>query len=184
MPQSIRNRRPAASSNVQLPVTSWFAPRNVIFIPKHLRLFRPASPAVRQLSTQNVPGLWHPTSASRLNGVRVLSATAPTAAPCFHRRWRLLLLHSIALPTACGSRVPPQRIICFGNCRPAIPSRAFLFCAFSIAYFKGTRRTNRRDFCGQSAERSKKFLYNLDKLPHSVINLDLYDVRSYFMSLK
>ena len=92
--------------------------------------------------------------------------------------------HSIALPTACGSRVPPQRIICFGNCRPAIPSRAFLFCAFSIAYFKGTRRTNRRDFCGQSAERSKKFLYNLDKLPHSVINLDLYDVRSYFMSLK
>ena len=92
--------------------------------------------------------------------------------------------HSIALPTACGSRVPPQRIICFGNCRPAIPSRAFLFCAFSIAHFKGTRRTNRRDFCGQSAERSKKFLYNLDKLPHSVINLDLYDVRSYFMSLK
>jgi hypothetical protein len=61
---------------------------------------------------------------------------------------------------------------------------AFLFCAFSIAYFKGTRRTNRRDFCGQSAERSKKFLYNLDKLPHSVINLGLYDVRSYFMSLK
>ena len=92
--------------------------------------------------------------------------------------------HSIALPTACGSRVPPQRIICFGNCRPAIPSRAFLFCAFSIAHFKGTRRTNRRDFCGQSAERSKKFLYNLDKLPHSVINLGLYDVRSYFMSLK
>jgi hypothetical protein len=79
---------------------------------------------------------------------------------------------------------PPQRIICFGNCRPAIKSRAFLFCAYSIAYFKGTRRTNRRDFCGQSAERSKKFLYNLDKLPHSVINLDLYDVRSYFMSLK
>ena len=92
--------------------------------------------------------------------------------------------HSIALPTACGSRVPPQRIICFGNCRPAIKSRAFLFCAFSIAHFKGTRRTNRRDFCGQSAERSKKFLYNLDKLPHSVINLGLYDVRSYFMSLK
>ena len=79
---------------------------------------------------------------------------------------------------------PPQRIICFGNCRPAIKSRAFLFCAYSIAYFKGTRRTNRRDFCGQSAERSKKFLYNLDKPPHSVINLDLYDVRSYFMSLK
>ena len=23
--------------------------------------------------------------------------------------------HSIARPTACGSRVPPQRIICFGN---------------------------------------------------------------------
>ena len=74
---------------------------------------RPAVP------TQNVPGLWHPTSASRLNGVRVLSATAPTAAPCFHRRWRLLLLHSIARPTACGSRDPPQRIICFGNCRTA-----------------------------------------------------------------
>ena len=51
------------------------------------------------VSTQNVHGLWHPTSASRLNGVRVLSATAPTAAPCFHRRWRLLLLHSIALPS-------------------------------------------------------------------------------------
>ena len=138
MPQSIRNRRPAASSNLQLPVTSWFAPRNVIFIPKHLRLFRPTSPAVWRFP-RKCPGP-------------------------FHR--------------------PPQRIICFGNCRPAIKSRTFLFCAFSIAYFKGTRRTNRRDFCGQSAERSKKFLYNLDKLPHSVINLDLYDVRSYFMSLK
>ena len=179
----------------QEPTTRGFQQRTAagdLMVRAQKRDLHPKTPPVIQanfsgrpaVSTQNVPGLWHPTSASRLNGVRVLSATAPTAAPCFHRRWRLLLLHSIALPTACGSRVPPQRIIRFGNCRPAIPSRAFLFCAFSIAHFKGTRRTNRRDFCGQSAERSKKFLYNLDKLPHSVINLDLYDVRSYFMSLK
>ena len=59
-----------------------------------------------------------------------------------------------------------------------------LFSALSIAYFKGTRRTNRAAFLGHCAESAKKFLYNLDKPPHSVINLDLYDVRSYFMSLQ
>jgi hypothetical protein len=57
-----------------------------------------------------------------------------------------------------------------------------LVSAFSIAYFKGTRRTNRGAFLRHFAESVKKFLYNLDKPPRSVINLGLYDVRSYFMS--
>ena len=46
-----------------------------------------------------------------------------------------------------------------------------------------TRRTNLREVYGHNAELQKKFLYNLDKPPCSVINLGLYDVRSYFMSL-
>ena len=37
-------------------------------------------------------------------------------------------------------------------------------------------------FLRHFAERLKNFLYNLDKPPLSVINLNLYDVRSYFMS--
>ena len=66
--------------------------------------------------------------------------------------------------------------------RLATPFSAFCFCTLSIAYFQGTRRTNHAAFLGHSAERLKKFLYNLDKPPSSVINLGLYDVRSYFMS--
>ena len=53
----------------------------------------------------------------------------------------------------------------------------------SIAYFEGTRRTNLREVYGHNAELQKKFLYNLDKPPCSVINLDVYGVRSYFISL-
>ncbi len=51
--------------------------------------------------------------------------------------------HSIARPTACGSRVPPQRIICFGNFPPPCPS----------AYIFSSR--NRRVSDSQSAELKK-----------------------------
>ena len=176
MPQSIRNRRPAASSSVQLPVTSWFAPRNVIFIPKHLRLFRPTSPAVRRFPRKNVhrfvaPDIrFTPERRSRLVG------HCPNSSALFPPQ--------VAVAAVAFHRPPQPGSFALETAGQLVKSRAFLFCAYSIAYFKGTRRTNRRDFCGQSAERSKKFLYNLDKLPHSVINLDLYDVRSYFMSLK
>ena len=39
--------------------------------------------------------------------------------------------HSIARPTACGSRVPPQRIICFGN--DLLPCSASLLRIFTAS---------------------------------------------------